>query len=49
MLKNKDSSYEEKFKILARELLELSKIFCEILEEIIPEMVEDYCELIEQE
>ena len=46
LLKDKDSSYEEKFKILARELLELSKIFCEILEEIIPEMVEDYCELL---
>lgn len=49
LIKGKELSYEEKFKILARELLELSKIFCEILEEIIPEMVEIFCEISEQE
>lgn len=44
---SKKLSYEEKFKILAKELLDLSKIFCDILESIIPELIQDYCELKE--
>jgi len=44
----KNSSYEEKFIIVAKELLGLSKLFCDILEAIIPEMVIDYCELVEK-
>ena len=49
LIKGSGLSHEEKFRILAGELLKLSKLFCGILEEIIPEMVEDYCELVEQE
>lgn len=40
-------SYEEKFKILATELLDLSKIFCDTLESMIPELIQEYCELKE--
>lgn len=41
-------SYENKFKIVAKDLLSLSESFCNILQEIIPELVKDYCELIEE-
>jgi hypothetical protein len=49
LIRRNNANYEEKFKILAKELLNLSKLFCDILQEIIPELIEDYCELIEQE
>jgi len=49
LVKGKNLSYVEKFEILAKSLIELSGSFCDILEEIIPEMVEDCCELVEQE
>jgi len=43
-----DESDEEKFKILALDLTKLSKLFCDTLQEIIPELIQDYCELIEK-
>jgi hypothetical protein len=49
LVKGADLSYVEKFKVFAKELIKLSGSFCDILEEIIPEMVTDYCELLEQE
>ncbi|MGB7295707.1 MAG: hypothetical protein WBC70_08975 [Candidatus Aminicenantales bacterium] len=49
LVKGEDLSYVDKFKILAKKLTELSGLFCDILEEIIPEMAADYCELVEQE
>lgn len=49
LVKEKDLSYPEKFKIVAKELLDLSKSFCDILQEIIPELVKDYCILKEEE
>jgi len=45
----KNLSYEEKFKKMAKELLDLSKLFCGVLEEIISELVKDYCILKEEE
>ena len=45
----KGISYEDKFKTFALELTELSKLFCDTLQEIIPELIQDYCVLIEQE
>lgn len=44
----KGESDEERFKTLALELNSLSKIFCDTLQEIIPELIEDYCELKEE-
>jgi len=44
-----DKSYKEKFKTLALELTKLSKLFCDTIQEIIPELIQDYCVLIEQE
>lgn len=49
LVKGENLSYVEKFKILTKSLIELSGSFCEILEEIISEMVDDYCEIVEQE
>lgn len=40
-------SQEEKFKIMSGKLIYLSGLFCEILESIIPDLIEDYCELKE--
>jgi len=41
-------SDEEKFKTVALELTKLSNLFCNALQEIIPELIQDYCELIEE-
>ena len=49
LVKGEQLSYVEKFKILTTTLIGLSGSFCDILEEIIPEMVADYCELVDQE
>lgn len=38
---------EEKFKILCKKLVELSGLFCDILEQLIPDLIGDYCELKE--
>ena len=43
----KDLNYKEKFKILSSQLLKLSNSFCTILQEIIPDLVEDDCEFLE--
>lgn len=40
-------SNEDKFKILSKKILYLSGLFCEILASIIPDLIEDYCELKE--
>ena len=49
LIKGENLSYEEKFKALAQDLIKQSNLFCDILHEIIPELIKDYCELIEQE
>jgi len=44
-IKGRNLSDRDKFVIMARELLNLSKLFCGILEDIIPELIQGYCEL----
>ena len=44
-IKGKNLSDRDKFVIMAKELLSMSKLFCEILEEVIPELIQGYCEL----
>lgn len=48
LIKGEGLSYEDKSKLLAKRLIELSTSFCFILEQIISEMVKDYCQLVEQ-
>jgi len=48
LIKSKNISYEEKFKTFVLELTELSKLFCDTLHEIVPELIQDYCELKEE-
>lgn len=47
-IKGKEISDREKFKILTKNLLELSGLFCDILDELIPDLIKDYCEVIEE-
>lgn len=42
-------SEEERFKIVSEKLLELSGLFCNIIDELIPDLVEEYCEVKEEE
>ncbi|MFX0207879.1 MAG: hypothetical protein ACFFDT_17960 [Candidatus Hodarchaeota archaeon] len=44
-----EKSEREKFKILCKSLIELSELFCNILDQLIPDLIKDYCELKEEE
>jgi len=46
-IKGENLSDKDRFIILSKELLNLSKLFIGILENIIPELIQDYCELKE--
>lgn len=48
LINGKGISEREKFKILSKNLLELSGLFCEILDVLIPDLIEDYCVLKEE-
>jgi len=47
-INGKGISDSDKFKILSEKLLKLSGLFCDILEELIPDLIKDYCEVIEE-
>jgi len=47
-INGKKISYEEKFKMFSKKLFELSGLFCEILDELIPDLIKDYCEFKEE-
>lgn len=46
-INSENLSNEDKFKILSKKIVYLSGLFCEILASIIPDLIEDYCELKE--
>ncbi len=46
---DKKESASEKFKTMVKELLRLSGLFCAILEDLIGELIKDYCELKEED
>jgi len=48
LINGKGISEREKFKILSKNLLELSGLFCETLDVLIPDLIEDYCVLKEE-
>jgi len=39
---------KEKFIILSQKLLELSELFCSIVEELIPDLIKNYCKVIDE-
>lgn len=47
-INRKEISVEEKFKIFSKKLFELSGLFCDILDELIPDLIKDYCEVKEE-
>jgi len=47
-VKGKNLSDRDRFIIMSKELLNLSKLFIGILENITPELIQDYCELKEE-
>lgn len=44
LINKKELTDQEKFKYLAKTLLELSELFCDILDELIPELSSEFCE-----
>ena len=48
-IEGEGQSDEEKFRILAERLLNLSNIFCTLIDDLIPDLVGEYCELRQDE
>ena len=48
-IEGKDLEQEEKFKMLAKKLLDLSALFCNVIEGMIPDLIDEYCETKEEE
>ena len=47
-INRKEISVEDKFKIFSKKLLKLSGLFCDILDELIPDLIKNYCEVKEE-
>ena len=48
LIGSRDLPQEERFKTLAKELLVLSGLFCSVIDNLIPDLVGEYCELREE-
>ncbi len=48
-INEKELSEREKFRIFCTKLLELSGLFCDIIDELIPDLIKEYCEVKEED
>lgn len=48
LINEEEKSIREKVEILSKNLFGLSGLFCDILDQLIPDLIEDYCELKEE-